>query len=29
LIVYSLPRALDIIVAHEKRHLDQALKNLK
>jgi hypothetical protein len=28
LIVYSLPRALDIIVAHEKRHLDQARRNL-
>ncbi|MGY6741257.1 MAG: DinB family protein [Cecembia sp.] len=25
LIVYTLPKALDIIVAHEKRHLDQAL----
>ena len=29
LIVYSLPKALDIIVAHEKRHLDQARRNLK
>ncbi|RPA69228.1 DinB family protein [Cyclobacteriaceae bacterium YHN15] len=29
LIVYSLPRALDIIVAHEKRHLDQARRNLR
>lgn len=29
LIVYALPQALDIIVAHEKRHLEQALKNLK
>jgi len=29
LIVYSLPQALDIIVAHEKRHLDQARRNLK
>ncbi|MFD2201090.1 DinB family protein [Shivajiella indica] len=25
IIVYTLPKALDIIVAHEKRHLDQAL----
>jgi len=25
LIVYTLPKALDIIVAHERRHLDQAL----
>jgi hypothetical protein len=25
LIVYTLPQALDIIVAHERRHLDQAL----
>jgi hypothetical protein len=29
LIVYSLPQALDIIVAHEKRHLDQARRNLE
>jgi len=26
LIVYSLPKALDIIIAHERRHLDQALR---
>jgi hypothetical protein len=29
LIVYSLPQALDIILAHEKRHLDQAMRNLE
>jgi len=29
LIVYSLPQALDIIVAHEKRHLDQARRSLE
>ncbi|UJP64325.1 DinB family protein [Mongoliitalea daihaiensis] len=28
LIVYTLPKALDIIVAHEHRHLDQAKKLL-
>lgn len=29
LIVYSLPQALDIIVAHEKRHLEQAKNALE
>lgn len=29
LIVYSLPKALDIIIAHEWRHLEQAKQTLK
>ncbi|PSL07392.1 DinB family protein [Cecembia rubra] len=29
LIVYSLPQAMDIVIAHEKRHLNQALAVLE